>query len=77
MAALLGCTIGSMLINGATFWITGQPIAPLKFWDMQWLNMSGNLLNYAPVRLGAIARVMYHLRVDGLSLLQITLKLFF
>ncbi len=69
---LVGCTILSSLLNGATFWITAQPIAALRFWDMQWHNMAGNMLNYAPIRLGAIARIMYHLRVDRLSLLQIT-----
>lgn len=69
---LIGSTVISTLLNGATFWLTGQPLRPLKFWDMQFLNMAGNLLNYAPVRLGAISRVMYHLRIDQLSLLQIT-----
>jgi len=72
IAALLGCTVASTIINGAQFWVTGRPIAPLRFLDMQWLNMTGNLLNYAPVRLGAIARVAYHMRIDRLGLLQIT-----
>ena len=39
---------------------------------MQWLNLASNLLNYAPVRLGAIARISYHVRIDRLSVLQIT-----
>ncbi len=69
---LLGCTLLSLLINGTSFWITIQSIKPLRWWDMQRLNFTGNLLNYAPIRLGAIARVAYHLRVDRLRLLQIT-----
>ena len=71
IAAMLGCTCASAFINGSTFWITVQSLKPLHFWHMQWLNLVGNMLNYAPLRLGAIARVLYHLRVDALSLLQI------
>jgi hypothetical protein len=70
IAALLGCTLASAFLNGTTFWVTIQPIAPLRFWDLQRLNVVANMLNYAPVRLGAIARVVYHLRVDGLGFLQ-------
>jgi hypothetical protein len=71
IAAMLGFTLVSALLNGSTFWITVQPIAPLHFWDLQRLNVVANMLNYAPIRLGAIARVLYHLRMDGLGLLQI------
>ena len=71
VAALLGCTLISTLLNGATFWITIQSVKGIRFWDMQRLNVVANMLNYAPVRLGSIARVLYHLRVDGLNLLQV------
>lgn len=68
---LVGCTILSTLFNGATFWITIRPLRRVGFWNMQWLSIVGNMLNYGPIRAGAIARVLYHLRVDGLGLLQI------
>ena len=71
VAAMLGCTLLSAFINGSTFWITAQALKPLRFRDMQWLNLVANMLNYAPIRLGALARVLYHLRVDRLGLLQI------
>lgn len=71
IAALLGCTCISLFINGLTFWITAAPIKPLNLWDMQRLNLACNLLNYAPIRAGAIARVLYHMRVDKLSFLQV------
>jgi hypothetical protein len=71
VAALLGCTLLSTLLNGTTFWITIQPVQRIAFWDLQRLNVVANMLNYAPIRLGAIARVLYHLRVDGLGILQI------
>jgi hypothetical protein len=71
VAAMLGCTLLSAFINGTTFWVTAQALKPLRFRDMQWLNLVANMLNYAPVRLGALARVLYHLRVDRLGLLQI------
>lgn len=68
---LIGCTVISLILNGTTFWITIQRIRRLGWIDMQMLNLAGNMLNYAPVRLGAIARVIYHHRVDKLGLLQI------
>jgi hypothetical protein len=71
LAALIGCTLISTLVNGATFWVTVQPLKRIRFWDMQRVNFVSNMLNYAPIRLGAIARLFYHLRVDGLSLLQV------
>ncbi len=71
IVALVGCTLVSILFNGASFWVTIRPIQPIAFWDLQRINVLANALNYAPVRLGAIARVLYHVRVDGLSLLQI------
>ncbi len=69
--AMLGCTAASAIFNGSVFWITAQPFKHLRWLDMQYLNLVGNMLNYAPIRLGAIARVLYHMRVDRLSLLQI------
>ncbi len=70
--ALISFSLASSFLNGSTFWITVQPIKRLQFWHMQWLNLAGNMLNYAPIRLGAISRVLYHVHVDRLTLLQIT-----
>lgn len=71
IAALLGCTAISAVINGTGFWISIQSIRHVRWTDMQLLNLVGNMLNYAPIRLGALARVAYHHRVDRLGLLQI------
>jgi hypothetical protein len=71
VAALIGCTLISTLLNGATFWVTIQSVRRVRMFDMQMLNLVGNMLNYAPIRAGAIARVLYHHRVDRLGLLQI------
>ena len=71
VAALLGCTAVSAMLNGLSFWVTVRPIRRIPAWDMQRINLVANMLNYAPLRLGAIARVYYHVRVDGLTLLQI------
>lgn len=65
------CTLASALLNGATFWVTIRPVRRLRFWDLQRINVIAALLNYAPLRLGAIVRVVHHLRADGLSLLQV------
>ena len=71
IGVLLGCTCVSLFINGSTFWLTAQPLARVPFWDLQRLNLACNLLNYAPIRAGAIARVAYHMRVDRVHPLQI------
>ncbi len=71
VAALLGCTAVSAALNGWSFWITVRPVRRIPAWDMQRINVVANMLNYAPVRLGAIARVYYHVRVDGLTVLGI------
>ena len=68
---MAGCSIISLLINGAIFWIVIRPVKPLRLRDMELLNLVTSVLNYAPIRAGLIARVAYHLRVDRLSLLTI------
>src|SRR5262245_59939429 len=37
VAALLGCTLISTMLNGTTFWITIQPLRKLRWIDMQLL----------------------------------------
>ena len=71
LAGLLGLTALSALINGSMFAVSVKPLRPLPAWDLQRLNLLGNLLNYAPIRLGAAMRVVYHMRIDGLTLLQV------
>jgi hypothetical protein len=71
IAGLMLCTIVSLLANGAIFWLTVQPISPLRLRDMVLLNLVTSVLNYAPIRAGLIARIAYHLRVDRLTLVQI------
>jgi hypothetical protein len=71
LIGLLAFTLASLVINGTTFWLTARPIARIGFAELQWLNLACNLLNYAPVRLGALARVLYHLRVNRMTLLQV------
>ena len=71
ITGLLGCSAVSLLVNGAAFWITIRPVRALRLWDLERLNCVGTMLNYAPIRAGAIARVAYHIRVDRLGLLEI------
>ncbi|HWB20867.1 MAG TPA: hypothetical protein VG711_11245 [Phycisphaerales bacterium] len=69
--ALLACTVASALFNGTTFFATIQSIRKVSWMDMQLLNVTANALNYAPVRLGAVMRILYSIRIDRLTLLQI------
>lgn len=68
---LAGCTLLSLLSNAGIFWVTVQPVKRVRLLDMTWLIFVTSLLNYAPVRAGLVARVIYHLRVDRLKALEI------
>ena len=67
---LAGCSLVSLLVNGAGFWVMIKPVQPLRFVDLQLVNLTTALLNYAPIRLGFLSRVVYHLRVDRMPLLR-------
>ncbi len=66
-AALLGCTMISVVANGGIFWAIIRPVARVPLWDIQAVNAGVNLLNYAPIRIGMPARIAHHRRVDGLA----------
>jgi len=70
IAAIIGCTSVNMVINGTIFWAVIYPVQPLKWKDLQLVNFVTSLLNYAPIRLGLISRVAYHIRVDRMPLLH-------
>jgi len=72
LLALLGCTILGAVVSGVMFWISIRPIKSLPVFDLQMLNLVGGMLNYAPLRLGFVARVAYHLHIDRLTLEQVT-----
>ena len=71
VAGLIGCTLVSLFVNGASFWLVIRPVQPLRLSDLMWINLVTGVLNYAPIRAGLIARVAYHMRCDGMSLFRI------
>ncbi|MHC5027163.1 MAG: lysylphosphatidylglycerol synthase domain-containing protein [Planctomycetota bacterium] len=71
VAGLIGATAISAVLNAMMFWATGRPLKHLRLRDMVCLNVVANMLNYAPIRLGALTRVLYHMRIDGLGLITI------
>ncbi|MBC24386.1 MAG: hypothetical protein CMJ32_10790 [Phycisphaerae bacterium] len=72
VAALIGCSFISAIINGTIFWRTAWPLKRMKWIDLQSINLTASLLNYAPIRLGLVFRYMYHYRMDGLGIIPIT-----
>lgn len=71
VVAMFGCTLASSVVNALSFQVTGRTIGSVRGWDLQRLNLVANLLNYAPVRLGLVARVGWHLTVDRFRIIQI------
>jgi uncharacterized membrane protein YbhN (UPF0104 family) len=60
----------SSFCNAALFTSVSRPLnnqPPLSLRRMVPLNFSCGALNYAPFRLGALARVAWHVRVDGMN----------
>jgi hypothetical protein len=64
VGAIVACSLASMLCNGAIFWLAGRPLARMGGMEMQGVNACASVLNYAPVRLGAIVRIAYAGRVS-------------
>lgn len=64
VAGLLGSTLASLVINALMFWTALAPVRHHSVPRLIGLNAIGGLLNYAPIRLGLMARILYHLRVD-------------
>ena len=71
IAGLMGCTLVSLAANGAIFWIVMRPVKPLRLTDLELVNLAVSILNYAPIKIGLIARIAYHLRVDRVPLLHL------
>ena len=69
--ALIGFGLLSTIIDGAVFWAVLRPYRRLAPLQVQNVNMTAAMLNYAPIRLGTIFRVTYHARVDEVKLLAI------
>ena len=77
MALLLGASLATLFLNGLIFWITARPMRPLGMFDLQAVNAAATFLNYAPLRAGMVARVLFHIRVDGMAAVPVLAWLFF
>jgi hypothetical protein len=67
VAGLLAATMLSVVINAGAFWTVLHPIRRHSIWSITLINGIAGLFNYAPVRLGLIARMAYHIRVDRIE----------
>ncbi|HYE02132.1 MAG TPA: hypothetical protein VD963_02735, partial [Phycisphaerales bacterium] len=70
-SALLALSGLSILLTGAMFWAAVRPARPLRFWGVQAVNVIAFILALAPLKIGAIFRVLAHHRLDRLPLLTI------
>ena len=70
LGLMLLFSLVSSVCNAALFTSVSRPLGhhpPLSLRRMVPLNFSCGALNYAPFRLGALARVAWHVRVDGMN----------
>jgi hypothetical protein len=66
----LGLTsLGSLLVNAVMFWSLVQPVRRIGLGEMTGVNLVASMLNYLPIplRLGMIARIAYHVRVNRMG----------
>lgn len=76
LAALFGLSVLSMVLNGWAFHISCPAVLKLgqqrpRFMPLQGVNAAATLGNFAPLRLGMLERIAYHLRVDRMRAMQI------
>jgi len=71
VALLLGLSVLSLLLNGATFWLVIRPVQKLPFWDLQAVNAAAAFISYAPAKLSILYRILVHTRMHHVPLLTI------
>ncbi len=84
VAAIVAVSAASILLNGLLFRLTLDPVRPHRGGEARSpdralptlgavtaVNWACTLANFAPLRLGMIARVTYHMRVDRLRFFEI------
>jgi hypothetical protein len=71
IAGLLGLSLLSLTLNGASFWIVLWPVRRLKLVDVEATNALASFLSYLPFKLSAVSRFVVHNRRDGVPLMTI------
>jgi hypothetical protein len=71
VAAMMGLTALSIMLNGLVFWAVVRPVRRLKPPDMIAVNALATFLNFLPFKLSVIFRVLIHNRRDGLPVFVI------
>lgn len=76
LAALFGLSVLSTALNGWAFYVACPSVlrpdqARPGFLSLQGVNAAATLGNFAPLRLGMLERIAYHLRVDRMRAMQI------
>jgi hypothetical protein len=71
IAGLLLMGLTGTVLDGLVFWGILRPYRKLKVMEVQGANMTASFLNYAPIRLGTVFRIVYHARVDKVPLIPI------
>lgn len=71
VAALLGLTAVSIILNGLVFWAVLRPVRRLRAADVIAVNALATLLNYLPFKLSVLSRILIHNRRDGVPVFVI------
>jgi len=66
-------SLGSLLVNSLMFWSLVQPVRRIGLPEMTGVNLVASMLNYLPIplRVGMIARIAYHVRVNAMGAIAV------
>jgi len=71
VAAMVGLTLATLLLNGLLFWIALTPVRRLRIPDVLATNCVCTFLAYLPLKLGGLTRILIHNRRDRVPLILI------
>jgi hypothetical protein len=71
LAALLGLSMGTIVLPGLVFRSVIRPVRRLRAMDAVAVNGVCSALSYMPFKMSLVFRVLYHRRVDGIPLAEI------
>ncbi|MEZ6235801.1 MAG: lysylphosphatidylglycerol synthase domain-containing protein [Phycisphaerales bacterium] len=70
-ALLALLSAGTIALNGLIFWITIRPVRRLGAASVTAVNALATFLNYLPFKLSVLARLLIHVRRDGVPVLTV------
>jgi hypothetical protein len=73
LAALVGLSLASLVVNGVFFWVVIRPARGVPLWSVLGVNAMATALASLPFKLSVVCRFVVHHRRDGVPVMTIML----